>query len=111
MTDISDEYMGSMLTTAKPYCIVLLKPVEKTGIENLQEVLWEHGRRNFALRAAGKLSIVAPVTKESDVAGLYVFNTSEEEAAEILGEDPAIRCGIFTFVTYPCMSFPGDSLK
>ncbi|MCW3107593.1 MAG: hypothetical protein JWQ09_2099 [Segetibacter sp.] len=111
MTDITDEYMQSMLAGIKPYCMVLLKPVANPAVENIQQILWEHGRRNFALRAEGKISIVAPVSREADVAGLYIFNATEEEAAEILKDDPAVKAGIFEYVTYPCMSFPGDSLK
>lgn len=111
MTAITDEYMQSMLAGIKPYCMVLLKPVANPAVENVQEILWEHGRRNFGLRADGKISIVAPVSKEADVAGLYIFNVSEEEAAEILKDDPAVKAGIFEFATYPCTSFQGDILK
>lgn len=111
MTNITDEYMQGMLATIKPYCMVLLKPAANEATENVQQVLWEHGRRNFGLRADGIISIVAPVTKEADVSGLYIFNTSEEEAAAIMKDDPAIKAGIFDFFTYPLMSFPGDSLK
>jgi hypothetical protein len=63
------------------------------------------------LRAEGKLSIVAQVSRESDVAGLYIFNVSEEEATDVIKDDPAVKAGIFEYVTYPCMSFPSDSLK
>ena len=111
MATITDEYMQSMLATIKPYCMVLLKPSGDAVHENIQQVLWEHGRRNFSLRTDGKISIVAPVAKEADVAGLYIFNTSEEETAEIMKDDPAVKAGIFRFFTYPLMSFPGDSLK
>lgn len=111
MNSVTDEYMQSMLAKIKPYCMVLLRPVDNANIENVQQILWEHARRNFALRNEGKISIVAPVSKEADVAGLYIFNVSEEEAAEILKDDPAVRAGIFKFSTYSCRSFPGDSLQ
>lgn len=111
MEGITDEYMQGMLANIKPYCMVLLKPVGNADIENKQQILWEHGRRNFSLRAEGKISIVAPVTREADVAGLYIFNVSEEEASEILKDDPAVKAGILEYATYPCLSFPGDSLK
>ncbi len=111
MKQITDEYMQSMLATIKPYCIVLLKPSSNTLAENAQQVLWEHGRRNFALREEGKISIVCPVSKEADVAGLYIFNCNEEETAAIMKDDPAVKAGIFDYYTYPCMSFPGDLLR
>jgi hypothetical protein len=111
MTEITDEYMQGMLAKIKPYCIALLKPAANPPSENVQQILWEHGRRNFGLRAEGKVSIVAPVSREADVAGLYIFNVSEEEAIEILKDDPAVKAGIFEYSTYSCMSFPGDSLQ
>ncbi|MFT3912376.1 MAG: hypothetical protein QM737_23315 [Ferruginibacter sp.] len=111
MLTISDEYMQAMLATIKPYCIVLLRSKADPQVENIKSIIWEHGRRNFALRAEGKICIVSPVSKEADVAGLYIFNTSEEETISIMKEDPAVIAGIFDFDVYPCMSFPGDSLK
>lgn len=110
MIEITDEHMQSMLQTIKPYCFVLLKPGSNANTEEAKKIIWEHGRRNFALRAEGKVAIVAPVAKEADVAGLYIFNTTEEEANEILKDDPAVAAGIFEFQTYPCLSFPGDKL-
>ena len=111
MTNISDEYMHSKLATIKAYCMVLLKPGNNTTQENVQQILWEHGRRNFALREEGKISIVCPVSRDADVSGMYIFNTSEEEAVTIMKDDPAVKAGIFTCHTYRCMSFPGDSLQ
>lgn len=109
--EITNEYMQQMLTTIKPYCLVLLKYGSNALVENAKEIIWEHGRKNFALRASGKVAIVAPITKENaDVAGLYIFNCTENEANEIMKEDPAVVTGIFDFTTYTCMSFPGDKL-
>lgn len=110
MNEISDEYMQQLLQTIKPYCMVLLRAGPNAGAENVQSIVWEHGRRNFLLREQGKVAIVCPVTKEADVAGLYLFNTDEEEAERIMTEDPAVVAGIFSYQTYPCMSFPGDKL-
>ena len=90
---------------------MLLKHAVVESKENKQVVIWEHVRRNFELRQEGELLIVAPVSVEADVAGLYIFNTSEEETISIMKDDPAVKAGIFDFHTYPCRSFPGDALK
>jgi uncharacterized protein YciI len=63
------------------------------------------------LRKEGKISLVCPVSKEADISGMYIFNTSEDEAAYIMKDDPAVVAGIFEYYIYPCMSFPGDKLK
>ena len=110
MTTITDEDMQQMLTKTKEYCFVLLKPGQNDHPENLQQILWEHGRRNFVLRADGLLSIVCPVTKETGVSGLGIFNATEEETKKIMDEDPAVKAGIFIYEIHPCRSFPGDSL-
>jgi hypothetical protein len=110
MTTITDEYMQEMLTKTKEYCFVLLKPGRNDNPENLQQMIWEHARRNFALRADGLLPIVCPATKQTGVSGLYIFNATEEEAKKIMDDDPAVKAGIFIYEIHPCRSFPGDSL-
>lgn len=110
MTTITDEFMYEMFPKTKEYCIVLLKPVAGVDHPDVQKIIWEHGRRNFALRADGLLSIVCPVTEETGVSGLCIFNSSIEETKKIMDDDPAVQAGIFVYEVHPCRSFPGDSL-
>jgi len=110
MQQITNEQMQQMLATAKAYSFVTLKTVEGVNAEAAQPIIWEHARRNFSLRADGVLSIVAPVTEERNIAGIYIFNAGKEKVEEILKEDPAVKAGIFTYEIFPIMSFPGDSL-
>jgi len=81
MDPITDEYMLQMLPKAKAYTAVILKPGPKAGLEGADKIKWGHGRRNFSLRAEGKLSIVCPVMSPP-----------------------------FVYEAYPCRSFPGDAL-
>ena len=110
MTTITDEYMQQMLTKTKEYCIVLLKPGPKADQADVRKIIWEHGRRNFALRADGLLSIVCPVTAETGVAGVGIFNASIEETKKVMDDDPGVQAGVFVYEVHPCRSFPGDSL-
>jgi hypothetical protein len=110
MTTITDEYMQQMLTTTKEYCLILLKPGPKVDHPDINKIIWEHGRRNFSLRADGLLSIVCPVTAETGVAGLGIFNASAEETKKIMDGDPAVQAGVFVYEVHPCRSFPGDRL-
>jgi hypothetical protein len=110
MTTITDEYIYSMLPKAREYCIVLLKPGPKADQPDVKRILWEHVRRNFALRADGLLSIVCPVSVESGLSGLGIFNASVDSTKKIMDEDPGVMEGVFVYETYPCRSFPGDSL-
>jgi hypothetical protein len=110
MTKITDEYMQQMLSRTKEYCIVLLKHGPESDLPDEREIIWEHGRRIFVLRADGLLSIVCPVTVEADVHGLCIFNADIDKTKEIMDEDPAVQAGIFAYEILPCLSFPGDSL-
>jgi len=112
MTAITDEYMQQMLTKTKDYHIVLLKQGPKAaGYPEIKKLLWEHARRNFSLRADGLLSIVCPITAETGVSGMGIFNASAEETKNIMDGDPAVQAGVFVYEIHPCKSFPGDSLS
>jgi hypothetical protein len=110
MADITDEFMREMMTRTREYSIVLLKPGPNADQPGVQKIIWEHGRRNFSLRADGKLSIVCPVTVEGALSGLGIFNSSIEGTRQIMEGDPGVKAGIFLYEVYPCRSFPGDSL-
>jgi hypothetical protein len=107
---ISDDYMRQMLPTSKAYCAVVLKVGPKYNEPGADKILWEHGRRNFALRADGVLSMVCPVTDGSDVRGIGIFNASAEETKAIMDDDRGVMAEVFVYELRPCRSFPGDSL-
>jgi hypothetical protein len=110
MTTITDEYMYEMLPKSREYTIVLLKEGPGANQPDVQKIIWEHGRRNFALRADGILSVVCPVTEETGLSGLCIFNTTVDESRKIMNEDPAVQAGIFVYEVHPCRGFPGDRL-
>ncbi|MDR3654602.1 MAG: hypothetical protein ACLQIK_03740 [Mycobacterium sp.] len=114
MKTFTDEEMGELLPTAKPYTVVILK--KGPTFEGLSEtgaaprIVWEHGRRNFGLRDDGVLPVVLPVTDGSDVCGIGVFAATVDEAAAIMDGDPGVAAGVFTYEVHACRGFPGDSL-
>jgi hypothetical protein len=110
MTAITDEYMREMISQTKQYCIVILKAGPQIHMEGVEKIIWEHGRRNFALRADGLLPIVCPVTDGSDVSGIGIFNAPIEEVKKIMDEDPGVKAGVFVYELHTCRSFPGASL-
>jgi uncharacterized protein YciI len=110
MTTISDEFMYQMLRTTKNYCVVILKHGPNKQMDGVEKIIWEHGRRNFMLRADGVLSIVCPVNDGSDISGVGIFNASVEEVQKIMDEDPGVQAGVFVYEIHASRSFPGDSL-
>ncbi len=102
--------MRQMLLKTRNYCIVILRTGPKSKEPGVEKIIWEHGRRNFALRADGLLPIVCPVIDGSDVRGVGIFNTSIEETKKIMDEDPGVKAEVFVYELHECRSFPGACL-
>lgn len=107
---ITDEFMREHIARANQYCLMILKDGPNRHIEGVEKLIWEHGRRNFALREAGLMPIVCPVGDGSKVCGIGIFTVSAEEVKKIYEEDPAVKKGVFVFEVHPCRGFPGSSL-
>ena len=110
MKTFTDEEMGRLLSTAKPYSVVILKRGPNFGDDAAPGIIWEHGRRNFALRDDGVLAVVLPVPDGSDVCGVGVFAATVDDTIAIMGDDPAVAAGVLSYEAHPCQGFPGDSL-
>jgi hypothetical protein len=110
MTEITDEFMQQMISRTKDYCIVILKAGPNRSKTGVEKIIWEHARRNFALRKEGLLSIVCPVSDGSNVSGIGIFNATIDDVKKIMDEDPGVKEGIFVYEIHACRSFPGDCL-
>jgi len=109
-TVITDEFMREMMARTRTYTLVLLKTAARYHQPGADAIIWEHGRRQFWLRAGGVLSIVCPVADDSDLAGANIFDASAEETARLMDEDPAVQAGVLSYEVHPVRSFPGDCL-
>ncbi len=110
MADISDDFMKQMMIKSKDYCAVILRHGPNWDSPERDRIIWEHGRRNFSLRAEGLLAIVCPVRDGSDISGIGIFNGTLEEIDSVMRSDPGVKDGIFVYEAHVCRSFPGDSL-
>ena len=110
MAEITDDFMLQMLSKSKNYSIVILKHGPNMNIPGAEKIIWEHGRRNFSLRAYGVLSIVCPIKDKSKLSGVGIFNAGVDEAKKIMDEDPGVKEGVFLYEIHACRSFPGDGL-
>ena len=110
MPEITDEYMQEMLGKSRTYTVMMLRLTEKASGPGAQKIIWGHGRRNFALRADGKLPIVCPTIDESDWAGIGIFDATPEEVERMMADDPGIKAGVFTYELHPVRGFPTSSL-
>src|SRR3954462_3156188 len=98
MTAVTDDYMKQMLAKTKEYYIVLLKPGPRAEDHpDIKKLIWEHGRRNFSLRADGVRAIVCPITVETGVSGIAIFSASAQETKNFMDGDPAVQAGVFVY--------------
>lgn len=109
MKEITDEYMQEQISRTKEYCIMILKAGPNRNMAGSEQIVWEHGRRNFSLRSGGVLSIVCPIADSSGISGIKIFNAGMERVQSIMDEDPGVKAGIFVYEIHTCQSFPGDS--
>ncbi len=109
-TRISDDDMRAMLAKAGRYTLVLLKATPSLQRPEVDAIIWEHGRRNFALRAEGVLAVVCPVADDTELSGIGIFDATPEETARIMDADPGVKAGIFTYEVHPVRGLPGDRI-
>jgi len=107
---ITDEAMRAAMGRTRPYSVVILRDGPHADHPDREAIVWEHGRRNFRLRAAGLLAVVLPVRDDSAVDGIGIFDLDPTETRAVMEADPGVRAGVFTFEVHPARSFPGDRL-
>ncbi len=110
MQTITDEYMREMISKTRAYTVVILKSTSKRSEPGADQIVWEHGRRNFALRQEGTLAVVCPIRDGSDISGIGIFNADVEATRKIMNEDPGVQAVIFEYEVHASRSFPGDCL-
>ena len=110
MAEITDEYMLERLAKTRNYALLLLKQGPNWSAPDRDQIVWEHGRRNFALRADGVLAIVCPILDDSPWCGIGIFNAPEDHVSRIMDEDPGVRAGVFEYEIHPVRGFPGSAL-
>jgi hypothetical protein len=110
VSQITDEFMMRERERASEYSLVILRTTPTTFSEEAAPIIWEHGRRNFALRADGVLSIVCPANDRGELAGIGIFAASSDDVRALMREDPAIEAGVLQFDVHPIRGFPGDRL-
>jgi uncharacterized protein YndB with AHSA1/START domain len=107
---VSDETMRARLTKTSTYTAILLHATPAFVRPAVDSIVWEHGRRNMALVEAGILSVVLPVTDDTELAGIGIFAASIDDTRTIMDADPGVRAGIFRYDVHPVRGVPGASL-
>jgi hypothetical protein len=113
---VTDEALRAALQALRPFTVVLLKPGPNFSPpgpdrdERVAALIWEHGKRNFALRTCGLMPIICPIADGGGVSGVSVFDAPPDQVERIMAGDPAVKAAIFTFEVHATRSFPGSAL-
>lgn len=110
---VSPEWIMQKVATGKPFTLVLLlagkeEPADQDRAASLQ---LGHLTHLFTMEQQGHISIFGPVNNAPRIKGIIVFNTTDKELINrLMGEDPTVREGYFTYELLDWFSIPGQKL-
>ncbi len=110
MKTFTDDEMNQLLSTARPYSVVILKAGPNSRDDTAPAIVWDHIRRALGLRDDGVLAVMLLVTDASEFYGIRVFDATVDDITAIMDDDPGVAAGVFTYEVHPCRGFPGDWL-
>lgn len=111
--DLTDDIVQDAIAQGKEYCLFLYKsgPSRNQPREEAKKIQTEHLLYLFKLRSSGKLILNGPVLSEGELRGIGIFDTKDiNEAAALLGSDPAVCSGRLRYEIYNWFGIPGDTL-
>ncbi len=96
----------------RAYTLVFLKagPHRTRAKDGADALQLAHLRYLFGLRAAGKLVLNGPLTSDTALRGICIFDTNLEEARRLAEGDPAVKAGHLVVEAHPWFGLPGDAL-
>jgi len=113
---VTDEMLQRALQHIRPYTVCILKaaprfqepgPARESWVADL---IWEHGKRNYALYLAGLKRIVCPIGDGSGTTGVSIFDADPDEVDQIMRQDPGVKAGLFTYEIHATQTFPESTL-
>ena len=113
---VTDEMLQGALQHIRPYTVCILKagpsfqepgPARESWVADL---IWEHGKRNYALYLVGLKRIVCPIGDGSGTTGVSIFDADPDEVDQIMRQDPGVKAGLFTYEIHATQTFPESTL-
>jgi len=114
---VTDEMLRNALQGVRPYTICVLRAgqgYQEPGPARegrVAELIWEHGKRNYALYLAGLIRVVCPVGDDSGTTGVSIFDAGLDETDAIMRQDPGVKAGLFTYELHATQTFPDSTLS
>jgi predicted ester cyclase len=113
---VTDEMLRDALQGIRRYTVCMLKagpgyqepgPARESWVGDL---IWEHGKRNYALYLAGLKRIICPIGDGGGITGVSIFDADPGEVDRIMRQDPGVKAGLFTYELHATQTFPESAL-
>ena len=113
---VTGEMLRDALQLTRPYTVCILKatpayrppgPARESWVADL---IWQHGKRNYALYLAGLMRIICPIGDGSGTTGICIFDADADEVDQIMRQDPGVKAGLFTYEMHATQTFPESKL-
>ncbi len=113
---VTTEMLQAALQTIRPYTVCILKAgprFQEPGPEReswVSDLIWEHGKRNYALYLADLQRVICPIADGGGTTGVGIFDADPEDVDRIMREDPGVKAGLFTYELHATQTFPESKL-
>lgn len=109
---VTPEFIQQEVARGRAYTLVLLKagPNRSRTPEETAALQLAHLKYLFELRVAGSLVLNGPLTSDTPLRGIAIFNTDVAEARRLAEADPAVQAGSLVIEAHPWFGLPGDTL-
>jgi hypothetical protein len=111
LPQVTDEMLEEAIRVSTPFTVVILRAGPRFAMpdpdrnDEVTQIIWAHGKRNYALYLGGLMPVVCPIRDASGVAGVGILRADEPEAERILDGDPAITAGVLVYELHPTRTF------
>jgi predicted ester cyclase len=116
LPSVTGDMLQHALQATRPYTVCILKAGPRFAEpgpdrdSQVADLIWEHGKRNYALHLAGMMRVICPIADGSGLSGVTVFDADPEEAERIMRDDPGVKAGVFTYEIHATRTFPESTL-
>jgi predicted ester cyclase len=114
---VTDEMLRDALQGVRRYTVCILKAgpaFQEPGparAGRIADLIWEHGKRNYALYLAGLKRIICPIGDGSGITGVSIFDADPDQVDQIMRQDPGVKAGLFTYEVHATHAFPDSTLR
>jgi hypothetical protein len=77
----------------------------------IADLIWEHGKRNYAMYLTGLKRIICPIGDGSGITGVSIFDADPDQVDQIMRQDPGVKAGLFTYEVHATHAFPESTLR